>query len=336
MAELEALRAEDALTLTLSHDPLYAQVAAAGGVPSSQARGDDLSVPRTSSEASLGMAELKALPAEAALTLILTLSHYPHHVQVAAAGGDPSSQAMGGGLSVPRTSSEASLRMAELEALRTEAAQQHRALKQSEAARTTAEKRLQELKGELDLLHVEVERFASKKDTTQLEAQLRESSDMMILKQSQIEKLASDKAAGTMRLERELSSAREEIVKLRHQVSGYSSGYSAVETRGHEVIPMDALGAPYRRLAASNNRVGKAVKAAAGFLDSTASATTFFIRQYPLARLIIFGYLVLVHLYVYVLTGRMQAIGVHLDAIAAVSPVIAVVGNDGAAITTVT
>ena len=63
------------------------------------------------------------------------------------------------------------------------------------------------------------------------------------------------------------------------------------------IIPMDALGEPYQRLA-QHTRVGRAVKAAANFLDSTASTAAYVLRQYPLGRLAAFGYLLLIHMWV--------------------------------------
>ena len=64
---------------------------------------------------------------------------------------------------------------------------------------------------------------------------------------------------------------------------------------------------------AQNSQVGKAVKAAARFLDSSAATSSFLLRQYPLARLLAFGYLVLIHLYVYVLIARLQRSAVGLE-----------------------
>lgn len=51
------------------------------------------------------------------------------------------------------------------------------------------------------------------------------------------------------------------------------------------VVPMDAaLGEPYQRLAARQDRVGKAVKAAANFVDRTASSAAYVLRQFPLGE----------------------------------------------------
>lgn len=74
---------------------------------------------------------------------------------------------------------------------------------------------------------------------------------------------------------------------------------------GHDIIPMDALGEPYQRLA-RHNKLGGAVQATARFLDTTAASASQLLRQQPLARLVVFLYIVLIHLYVYFLLARMQ------------------------------
>lgn len=73
----------------------------------------------------------------------------------------------------------------------------------------------------------------------------------------------------------------------------------------HDIIPMDALGEPYQRLA-RHRKLGGAVQATANFLDSTAASAAQLLRQQPLARLAVFLYIVLIHLYVYFLLARMQ------------------------------
>lgn len=143
-----------------------------------------------------------------------------------------------------------------------------------------------------------------------------------------------------LQVERELDAARHELVKLRHQLAagggaGSSDASSVVLGMGidpmlvrrgqagngssansnsgnNDIIPMDALGEPYQRLA-RHNKVGKAVKAAANLLDGTASTAAWFLRQYPLGRLAVFGYLLLLHLYLYMLLARMQRFATHME-----------------------
>ena len=55
-------------------------------------------------------------------------------------------------------------------------------------------------------------------DVAQLEARLREVTDMLYLKQNQLERLSADKAAQQILIERDLQQARDEVTKLRHQV----------------------------------------------------------------------------------------------------------------------
>eukprot|EP00878_Enallax_costatus_P027704 GHUV01029850.1.p1 GENE.GHUV01029850.1~~GHUV01029850.1.p1 ORF type:complete len:126 (+),score=48.53 GHUV01029850.1:175-552(+) len=80
---------------------------------------------------------------------------------------------------------------------------------------------------------------------------------------------------------------------------------SSTARGGHDIIPMDALGEPYQRLA-RHRKLGGAVQATANFLDRTAASAAQLLRQQPLARLLVFVYIVLIHLYVYFLLARMQ------------------------------
>jgi hypothetical protein len=68
---------------------------------------------------------------------------------------------------------------------------------------------------------------------------------------------------------------------------------------------MDALGEPYQRLA-RHNKLGGTVQAAARMLDSTAASASHLIRQHPLARLGVFAYFILVHVFLYLLILHMH------------------------------
>lgn len=104
---------------------------------------------------------------------------------------------------------------------------------------------------------------------------------------------------------------RLQITSLKSELGKAHAAAAAVVTgvhmRGsqHDIIPMDALGEPYQRLA-RHNKLGGAVKATANFLDTTAASASQLLRQQPLARLAVFLYVVLIHLYVYFLLARMQ------------------------------
>ncbi|EFJ50911.1 hypothetical protein VOLCADRAFT_88320 [Volvox carteri f. nagariensis] len=235
-------------------------------------------------------------------------------------GGGGGTPARGGG-----GGAAAAAMAAELEVLRSELAQHQRAAALARQAAEASQAQAAALAQEVEALRLSAEQ---RKDTAQLEAQLREVSDMLYLKQTQMERLAAEKAAQQLKTERELESVRQELAKLSRQAvqqggigRGLGHGGGGVDgSSPHDVIPMDALGEPYQRLV-RHNRVGRAVKAAANFLDSTASTTSFVLRQYPLARVAVFLYAVLIHLYVYFLIARMQRMATHYEA-AAVAPTV--------------
>lgn len=129
--------------------------------------------------------------------------------------------------------------------------------------------------------------------------------------QAQLERLAADKAAQQMLLERQVSALQQELGRAQAAAAqaggagGYHMRHGGGMGGGHDIIPMDALGEPYQRLA-RHNKLGGAVTATANFLDRTAASGMQIVRNYPLARLILFIYIVLIHLYVYFLLARMQ------------------------------
>lgn len=200
----------------------------------------------------------------------------------------------------------------EAESLRIQLDQQKQITQQAQQAKLNAEALAATYQEELQQLK---DAFKNR-DTAQLEQQLKEVSEMVYIKQTQLERLASDKAAQQLKLEREVAMFKDEAMKLRQQVRRSDEsrgGYTAVD-----LIPMDALGETYQRLA-SNNKVGSAVRTMARFMDATAATASMILRQYPLGRLLVFFYIILIHLYLYFLTGRLQHQAVTLEAPGAMS-----------------
>lgn len=104
----------------------------------------------------------------------------------------------------------------------------------------------------------------------------------------------------------QVASLRDELGKANAAVAAARMQSQASSSRmAHDIIPMDALGEPYQRLA-RHSKLGGAVQASANFLDSTVATAMQLLRQQPLARLAVVGYVVLIHLYVYFLLARMQ------------------------------
>lgn len=147
---------------------------------------------------------------------------------------------------------------------------------------------------------------------------------MLVAKQQALHAAQADAAAQRLLLERQLAAAQQQLARFSSGASSGASSSAGVAYPGRpalatdpehggsvgyraaaEVIPMDALGEPYQRLA-RHRKVGKAVQATAGFLDRTAAMALTLLRQYPLARLALLAYAVAGHLLFYVLIHRMQ------------------------------
>lgn len=115
---------------------------------------------------------------------------------------------------------------------------------------------------------------------------------------------------------RELTSYRDEVLRLRVQLQRHESAASS--SRGDyyygDVVPMDALPV-YQRLV-SNRSVGAGVKAMASAVDRTASSLSTLLRRYPLGRLLLLVYVIFIHVYMYALTAQLQSRAVAEHAVA--------------------
>jgi chromosome segregation ATPase len=154
-------------------------------------------------------------------------------------------------------------------------------------------------------------------DSGDLHRRIRELSDMLMLKQSQLERLAADSAAQRLSLERQVQSAKTEAQKaLRRRPSFLASSSSSATDRammmmmgeerggGDMMVSMETLPA-YNRLA-GDKRVGGAVKAGAKLLDATTNQAVYMLVRYPIWRLGLFLYIIGMHLFVYFLLHRLQ------------------------------
>ncbi|KAK9832277.1 hypothetical protein WJX74_005187 [Apatococcus lobatus] len=172
---------------------------------------------------------------------------------------------------------------------------------QHEAAALAAQQDAQYLQQEVLGLR---QQLAQADDSSQLQNQVAEVTELLWMKQTQLEQLAGEKAALQLSLERALHSAREdaERIKRRSKSERSAPAYPAVDD---VVVPMDALGDTYFRLA-NHDRVGRAVRVSAQWLDTFSASAMRFLRQYPLGRLLVFLYAIFVHLFIWLLIIRLQ------------------------------
>lgn len=192
-------------------------------------------------------------------------------------------------------------RFVELEAAAHEARQAQLSAEQD--ARNKDEE-LFRMKSEIDRLRRQITELQSA-DAVDMRRRLQEATEALYQKQSQLERAAADKAAMQLQLERHAVVIQAEHAR-RRSVSSLERGVLNSMDDGYGVVPMDALGDTYTRLANAPGHLGGAVKAGARLLDGSAVHAVRLLKQYPLGRLVVFWYIVVMHLFIYMLLHRLQ------------------------------
>lgn len=134
-------------------------------------------------------------------------------------------------------------------------------------------------------------------DTIELKARVKELTDALYSKQSQIENLTAERGALQMQLDRQGSSTRSDGMRRRSAVVDKMFSGESYDN----VVPMNALGPGYERLANAPGHLGGAVQAGAKLLDAIALQAVILIRQSPLWRLGVFAYILGMHALIYAL-----------------------------------
>ncbi|XVF49120.1 hypothetical protein PTKIN_Ptkin03bG0242900 [Pterospermum kingtungense] len=169
-----------------------------------------------------------------------------------------------------------------------------------------AESKLSSLEAEVQKMRVEMASMKrdaehySRQEHMELEKRYRELTDLLYYKQTQLETLASEKAATEFQLEKEikrLQEAQVEVERSRVPRRASSSWEEDPEIKALEPLPLH-----HRHMAAASVQLQKAAK----FLDSGAVRATRFLWRYPTARIILLFYLVFVHLFLMYLLHRLQ------------------------------
>mmetsp|Transcript_11548 Transcript_11548/g.36529 ORF Transcript_11548/g.36529 Transcript_11548/m.36529 type:complete len:270 (-) Transcript_11548:117-926(-) len=182
-----------------------------------------------------------------------------------------------------------------------EATSLRKLLEDSEAARDAAEADVRSARGEVDSARAEAA-ASSGQANDELEKRFRELTEVLYQKQTQLERVSSEKAAMQIQLERELLETKEAAEKARSRTSRQSLMATHVDD---DVVPMDTIGPMYDKLA-SDNRFGGMIKGGGKMLDATASQAARILRQSPLMRIVILCYIVFVHFFISYLIHRLQ------------------------------
>ncbi|XWS72083.1 hypothetical protein CRYUN_Cryun02cG0010100 [Craigia yunnanensis] len=171
-----------------------------------------------------------------------------------------------------------------------------------------AESKLSSLEASAEVQKMRVEMAAMKRDAEhysrqehmELEKRYRELTDLLYYKQTQLETMASEKAATEFQLEKEIKRLQEAQVEVeRSRVPRWASSSWEEDT---EIKALEPLPLHHRHMAAASIQLQKAAK----FLDSGAVRATKILWRYPTARITLLFYLVFVHLFLMYLLHHLQ------------------------------
>ncbi|KAI8553788.1 hypothetical protein RHMOL_Rhmol05G0043200 [Rhododendron molle] len=216
---------------------------------------------------------------------------------------------------IQRTADERTAKAAELEhkvaLMEVECASLNQELQDLEARARRGQKKSPEEANQMiqaDVQKLRVEMAAMKRDAEhysrqehmELEKRYRELTDLLYYKQTQLETMASEKAAAEFQLEKEMKRLQEtqvETERIRASRRASSSWEEDTDIKALEPLPLY-----HRHMVGASMQLQKAAK----LLDSGAVRATRFLWRYPTARLLLLFYLVFVHLFLMYLLHRLQ------------------------------
>lgn len=199
-----------------------------------------------------------------------------------------------------RTSEDAT-QTSQIQAWREDADRARQSQRETEGKNLALEAENQKLRVELAALKREADQFSSQAQV-ELEKRYRELTEVLYLKQTQLEAMASEKAAAIFQLEKELNRSKE--VQAEAERNRRTRQTIVVWDDESEMKPLESLGLQQRRLVGTSIQVK--LQKAAKFLDTGAVTAGRFLWRRPLARLGVLIYLVFVHAFLLYLLHRLQ------------------------------
>uniref|UniRef100_A0A5B7BCX6 Putative golgin candidate 1 n=1 Tax=Davidia involucrata TaxID=16924 RepID=A0A5B7BCX6_DAVIN len=169
-----------------------------------------------------------------------------------------------------------------------------------------AESKLSSLEAEVQKMRVEMAAMKrdaehySRQEHMELEKRYRELTDLLYYKQTQLEAMASEKAAAEFQLEKEMNRLQEAQVEAER--SRVSRRASSSWEEDSDIKALEPLPLHHRHMVGASIQLQKAAK----LLDSGAVRATRFLWRYPTARVLLLFYLVFVHLFLMYLLHRLQ------------------------------
>ncbi|KAF6161634.1 hypothetical protein GIB67_017272 [Kingdonia uniflora] len=169
----------------------------------------------------------------------------------------------------------------------------------SEEANQALQAEVQKMRVEMAGMKRDAEHY-SRQEHMELEKRYRELTDLLYHKQTQLEAMASEKAAAEFHLEKEMKHLQAVQVEVeRNRVSRRASAYWEEDT---DLKALEPLPLHHRHMAGAKLQLEKAAK----LLDSGAVRVTKFLWRYPIARIILLFYMVFVHFFLMYMLHRLQ------------------------------
>ncbi|PIN20595.1 Golgi integral membrane protein [Handroanthus impetiginosus] len=171
--------------------------------------------------------------------------------------------------------------------------------REAESKLSSMEAEVQKMRVEMAAMKRDAEHY-SRQEHMELEKRYRELTDLLYYKQTQLETMASEKAAAEFQLEKEVKRLQEaQIEAERNRASRRASSSWEEDT---DLKALEPLPLHHRHMAGASLQLQKAAK----LLDTGAVRATRFLWRYPTARVILLFYLVFVHLFLMYLLHRLQ------------------------------
>ncbi|XP_038877412.1 golgin candidate 1 isoform X2 [Benincasa hispida] len=199
-----------------------------------------------------------------------------------------------------KKSPEEANQLIQMQAWQEEVERARQGQRDAELKLSSMEAELQKMRVEMAAMKRDAEHY-SRQEHMELEKRYRELTDLLYYKQTQLEAMASEKAAAEFQLEKEINRAQEAQVEVER--SRASRRASASWEEDAEMKSLEPLPLHHRYMVGTSIQLQKAAK----LLDSGAVRATRFLWRYPIARLIVLFYLVFVHLFMMYLLHRLQA-----------------------------
>lgn len=198
-----------------------------------------------------------------------------------------------------KKSSEEANQLLQMQAWQEEVERARQGQREAESKLASLEAEMQKLRVETAAMKRDAEHY-SRQEHVELEKRYRELTDLLYYKQTQLEAMASEKAAAEFQLEKEAKRLQEvQLEAERNRVSRRASSSWEEDT---DIKALEPLPLHHRHMTRATVQLQKAAK----LLDSGAVRATRFLWRYPTARVILLFYLVFVHLFLMYLLHRLQ------------------------------